>query len=164
MSPLAFGILACLTLASAVVVVVHRSPVYSALGLVATMGLLSLFFVGLDAHILAVLQLIIYAGAIIVLFLFVIMLLGIEPERRTTPGPRAVAVGIALGMALATLGIIGASQWSGGAMPPVDAVFVDPRSLGERLFTTHLLPFELTSVLLFVAIVGAVVLGKRTTR
>jgi len=77
MTPIAFLFLAALTVASALMVISHRSPVYSALGLVAMMGLLSLFFVGLDAHLLAALQLIVYSGAIIVLLLFVIMLLNL---------------------------------------------------------------------------------------
>jgi NADH-quinone oxidoreductase subunit J len=160
-SPIVFLLLAALTVAFALVVVVHRSPVYSALGLVGMMGLLSLFFVGLEAHMLAALQLIVYSGAIIVLVLFVIMLLNLEADRRVTNGPGAVAVGAVGGGLLAALAVVGASRFAGGPMPPLDPAFVDPVTLATRLFTTHLLPFELTSVLLLVAIVGAVVLGKR---
>jgi len=160
-SPVVFALLAALTVAFALVVVVHRSPIYSALGLVCMMGLLSLFFVGLDAHVLAALQLIVYAGAIIVLVLFVIMLLNLEADRRATAGARAVAVGSLGGGLLAAVLVAAASRFAGGPMTALDPAFVDPTTLAARLFTTHLLPFELTSVLLLVAIVGAVVLGKR---
>jgi NADH-quinone oxidoreductase subunit J len=156
-----FLLLAALTVAFALVVIVHRSPVYSALGLVGMMGLLSLFFVGLDAHMLAALQLIVYSGAIIVLVLFVIMLLNLEADRQITRGPAAVAVASVGGGLLAAVLVAATRRFAGAPMTALDPAFVDPTTLAARLFTTHLLPFELTSVLLLVAIVGAVVLGKR---
>jgi len=160
MSPIAFGLLALGTVLSALVVVAHRSPVYNALGLVLTMVFLSAFFAGLDAPVLWALQLIVYAGAILVLFLFVIMLLNLGEDRRITGGPsRVVAAATAAG-ALAGLAMAGTVGW-GRAMPPADPRFSDPAWLAETLFTTHLLAFELTSLLLLVAIVGAVVLGRR---
>src|SRR5262249_58078713 len=75
-----FLVLAALTVASALTVIVHRNPIYSALGLVSTLFLLAVLFLGLDAQMVAVLQIIVYAGAIVVLFLFVIMLLNLQVE------------------------------------------------------------------------------------
>lgn len=160
MTPVAFGLLALGTVASALVVVAHRSPVYNALGLVLTMVFLSAFFAGLDAPVLWALQLIIYAGAILVLFLFVIMLLNLADDRRISGGPPRVVGAAATAGALAGLAMAGTIGWRPG-MAAADPRFSDPAWLGELLFTDHLLAFELTSLLLLVAIVGAVVLGRR---
>ncbi|TMA44195.1 MAG: hypothetical protein E6J81_14710, partial [Deltaproteobacteria bacterium] len=85
-SPLLFLLLAALTVASALTVVVHRNPVHSACALVLTLCLLAVFFLGLDAQLVAFLQVIVYAGAIVVLFLFVIMLLNLQVEARAMAG------------------------------------------------------------------------------
>ncbi len=159
---IAFWVVALLAIAGALVVVLHRNPVYSALGLVLTLFQVAVIFALLEAPLLALLQVIVYAGAIVVLFLFVIMLLALEPEKRlAAPFPVAVAglvlAGL-LGFALAaasTVPLAGAGQ---GALP---AGFGSPESLAASLFGAHLLPFELTSVLLLVAVVGAVVLARR---
>lgn len=160
MSPVAFALLAIGTVCSALVVVAHRSPVYNALGLVLTMVFLSAFFAVLDAPVLWALQLIVYAGAILILFLFVVMLLNLSEDRRISGGPRRVVAAATAAGALAGLAMAGTVGWRPG-MSPADARFSDPAWLGELLFTSHLLAFELTSVLLLVAIVGAVVLGRR---
>jgi NADH-quinone oxidoreductase subunit J len=151
---------ALLTVLSALVVVLHRSPVYSALGLVGTLGMIAVLFLGLDAHVVGFLQVIVYAGAIVVLFLFVIMLLNLQAEPEAFSGAGQVALAMAGGVGFATVVVIGI--WRA----PVEAVtlgagFGDMRPLAQKLFTAYLLPFELTSVLLLVAIVGAVVLGKK---
>ncbi len=161
MSVPVFLILALLTIVSALVVVTHRNPVYSALGLVTTLFLLAVFFVGLDAHMVAVLQIIVYAGAIVVLFLFVIMLLNLQAEAPATGAPNVVVVAMLGAGCFAALLL--SVLWRAPALPmaSVEAGFGGTVPLGERLFTAYLLPFELTSVLLLVAIVGAVVLGKR---
>jgi NADH-quinone oxidoreductase subunit J len=159
-SPVAFGLLALGTVSSALVVVAHRSPVYNALGLVLTMVFLSALFAGLDAPLLWAFQLIVYAGAIIVLFLFVVMLLNLGEDRRISGGPRRVVAAATAAGALAGLALAGQVGWRPGMSPP-DPRFYDPARLGEVLFTSHLLAFELTSLLLLVAIVGAVVLGRR---
>ena len=86
MSALVFLVLAALVVASALVVVLHPNPVHGACGLVSTLFLLSVFFVGLDAQLVAVLQVIVYAGAVVVLFLFVIMLLNLQAEAPATGG------------------------------------------------------------------------------
>src|SRR4029453_805719 len=102
-----FLVLAVLTIASSLVVVVHRSPIYSALGLVATLFLLAVLFIGLDAHMVAVLQIIVYAGAIVVLFLFVIMLLNLQVEARASAAPSLFGVALAGGVALGGLTLLG---------------------------------------------------------
>lgn len=161
MSYAAFFPLAILAILSALGVVLSRNPVRSALCLVTTLFLLAVLFVLLDASMLAALQVLVYVGAIMVLFLFVIMLLNLqteaaEPERkvlRTT----VVAVGGAL-----VVFVISAVA-SSGLRPSVapGEGFGNAAALSERLFTHFLLPFEITSVLLLVAIIGAVVIAKR---
>src|SRR5205814_2072697 len=160
-SPLLFLLLAALTVASALTVVVHQNPVHSACALVLTLCLLAVFFVALDAQLVAVLQVIVYAGAIVVLFLFVIMLLNLQGERRVTGGMGLVAAAIAGALAftafLVTL-LARAATAPAATLPPG---FGETRALAERLFTAHLLAFELTSLLLLVAVVGAVALSRR---
>lgn len=161
MSIALFLVLAALTVAAALVVILHRSPVYSALGLVSTLFLLAVVFIGLDAHMVAVLQIIVYAGAIVVLFLFVIMLLNLQVEERATVSPPLMGVAVLGGLALGGLVLFGVVNSPLGAPVPVHAGFGGTEPLAERLFTVWLLPFELTSLLLLVAIIGAVVVGKR---
>jgi NADH-quinone oxidoreductase subunit J len=156
-----FLVLAALTIAAALVVILHRNPVYCALGLVSTLFLLAVLFIGLDAHMVAVLQIIVYAGAIVVLFLFVIMLLNLQVEERAAVAPPLVAVAVVGGVLFAALVLLGIVRTPLGAPVPVHAGFGGTEPLAERLFTVWLLPFELTSLLLLVAIVGAVVVGKK---
>jgi NADH-quinone oxidoreductase subunit J len=156
-----FYVVAFLTVASALTVVLHRNPVYSALALVFTLFQIAVLFVMLDAHLIAFLQVIVYAGAIVVLFLFVIMLLSLEPEEplvgRLTlrTAVLAMATLLTLELGAVTLG----AQPAPAKTPPEG--FGSVASVAESLFTRHLLPFELTSVLLLVAVVGAVVMARR---
>ena len=159
-----FLVLAALVLGAALTVVVHPSPVYSACALVATLFLLSVFFVGLDAQLVAVLQVIVYAGAIVVLFLFVIMLLNLtQTEPRPTAGAPLVAFAVGAGVAVVALVVTALRRVTSPAAAAVPEGFGETAALARRLFTAYLLPFELTSVLLLVAIVGAVGLAKRRT-
>jgi NADH-quinone oxidoreductase subunit J len=160
-NPIVFLVLAVLTVVGALTVVVHENPVRSACALVATLFLLSVFFVGLDAQLVAVLQVIVYAGAIVVLFLFVIMLLNLQVEVRATGGAALVASAVASGGSLAVLIVALLRRALPVAAAAVPDGFGETRGLSERLFTAYLLPFELTSILLLVAIVGAVALGRR---
>jgi NADH-quinone oxidoreductase subunit J len=160
-STLLFLALAVATVASALVVILHKNPVYSALGLVGTLGLLAVLFLGLDAHLVGFLQIIVYAGAIVVLFLFVIMLLNLQEEPRSFAPAGVAVIAMGAGVALATLVGLGVLR------APVKTAaltegFGATQPLAERLFTAYLLPFELTSILLLVAIVGAVVMGKKS--
>ncbi len=162
MSPLIFLLLAALTVASALTVVVHKNPVHSACALVLTLCLLAVFFVGLDAQLVALLQVIVYAGAIVVLFLFVIMLLNLQVETRAMAGALLVGSAAAGGVALAAL-IFAALGRTVAPAAAVPAGFGETAALARQLFTAYLLPFELTSVLLLVAIVGAVALARKPT-
>jgi len=157
-----FLLLAVLVVAAALTVVAHPSPVYSACALVVTLFLLSVFFVALDAQLVAVLQVIVYAGAIVVLFLFVIMLLNLtQPESRPTAGVPVVAVAVGGGIGIAALVAAALRRVPPAGAPALPEGFGDTAALARRLFTAYVLPFELTSVLLLVAIVGAVGLASR---
>jgi NADH-quinone oxidoreductase subunit J len=164
-----FGILA---LASAVVFVTRKSPVAAVLWLVQTMFCLAALYVMLEAHFIGVIQVLVYAGAIMVVFLFVVMLLnlGHPSELSDARGklPRIIA-GL-LGVVL--MAFIGSSLRVRAAISP-EAVQRSMReqidqvgavgAVAEPLFRQHLLAFEVTSLVLLVAMIGAVVLGKRRT-
>jgi len=160
-----FGLLAALLLVGALVVVLHPDSVYSALALVGVMALLAALFVTLDAHLIAAFQVIVYAGAIMVLFLFVIMLIG----RPGSGGPfaRGKLLWAASGLGAAALAVGLGTMVARSALPTPDAgraEFGTTTTLARALFTTYLFPFELTSVLLLIAVVGAVVLAKGRPR
>jgi NADH-quinone oxidoreductase subunit J len=162
LSPLVFFLLAVPAVAAALTVITHRNPVHCACALVVTLFLLSVFFVGLDAQLVAVLQVIVYAGAIVVLFLFVIMLLNLtEAEARPTGSVPLVAAALAAAVAVTVLVFSALGRSTPPGAPDVPDTFGTTAALGRQLFTVYLLPFELTSVLLLVAIVGAVVLAKK---
>jgi NADH-quinone oxidoreductase subunit J len=161
-----FWAFAGLAVLSALACITRRSPVASALWLVATLFCLAALFVLLDAQFIAVLQVLVYAGAIMVLFLFVIMLLNLGRAGPTDlKGPLGLGVGVLLaGLLLVQLRVLrqagpplvggpahSAVAGGQGMIPPV----------AQPLFTTYLVPFEITSILLLAAIVGAVVLAKR---
>ena len=158
-----FGALAIGLIVSALGVVLSRSPIRSALSLVVTLFLLAVMFLTLDAQLVAALQIIVYAGAIMVLFLFVIMLLNLQEQRQAMVrlGMRytAGALGSLFLLAVGRFLVTPPSASPASALP---AAFGSTEALAERLFTYHLLSFEVTSILLLVAIVGAVVLAKRT--
>jgi NADH-quinone oxidoreductase subunit J len=149
-----------------VLVITSRSPVNSALSLIATMVSLAILFLLLNAPFLATIQVIVYAGAIMVLFLFVIMLLNLSknefgPERRRAQRFFAILfcflllIGITTVLSAGKFGSTNGESGSGTVTP----AGVEP--LARLLFTKYLLPFELASVLLLVAIVGAIVMAKR---
>ena len=161
MSPLLFVVLAFLTVVSALTVVLHKNPVHSACALVVTLFLLSVFFVGLDAQLVAALQVIVYAGAIVVLFLFVIMLLNLQAEVRDSSARALIATGAIGAATLAVLVITALLRSTPTATKDVTEGYGETAALAERLFTAYLVPFELTSILLLVAIVGAVALAKK---
>jgi NADH-quinone oxidoreductase subunit J len=160
-SPILFLVLALLTVVSALTVVVHKNPVHSACALVVTLFLLSVFFVGLDAQLVAALQVIVYAGAIVVLFLFVIMLLNLQAEVRDRSARPLIATGAVGSITLAVLLIVTLKRAGAGAAQGIGEGYGETAALAERLFTAYLVPFELTSILLLVAIVGAVALAKK---
>jgi NADH-quinone oxidoreductase subunit J len=165
-----FAVSAVIVLAGALGVVLMGNPVHSALSLVLTLFGVAVLFIAQDAHFLAAVQVIVYAGAIVVLFLFVIMLLGVdEAEELRTDSlagqrPAAAAVGVAVfGLLIAAVLLVTdvvttGTPGLGGRLSDDDPNVVQ---LGRALFTDNVFAFELTSVLLVIAVVGAVALARR---
>lgn len=160
---LLFYFFAAMTLLSGLLVVANpfsRNPVTSAMFLVMTMVFLSGLFVLLHAFFLAAVQIVVYAGAVMVLFLFVIMLLDIKAEEQRKI--RFVSIGLGGASVGGLLLLIALSIFKGeggqGGFPRIDGTTAD---LGTLLFTNYLLPFEIVSVLLLVAMVGAILLSKK---
>jgi NADH-quinone oxidoreductase subunit J len=162
-----FAVFATAALAGAGGVVLAHKPVHAALSLVLTLFSVAVFFILQGAHFLAAVQVIVYAGAIVVLFLFVIMLLGVDkPEVLDEPlpiqRPLAVAVGVALLAGLLLMARIleptGAAADRGSA---TQGDVTNVERLARSLFTDFLWPFEITSALLLIAVLGAVVLARR---
>jgi NADH-quinone oxidoreductase subunit J len=162
-----FFVLAATAVVAALGVIFNRNAVYSALSLLVNFASLAVFYLMLNAQFIAMVQIVVYAGAIVVLFLFVVMLLGAGGETR----PRnwlnwrtAFFVGIAI-VLLTLLGTVVYEGFIGGATgtatPQRVAEVGQTEALGVALFTKYLLPFELASVLLLVGMIGAVVLGQR---
>jgi len=158
-----FAVCAVIVLAGALGVVFARNPVHSALMLVMTLFGIAVLFVEQHANFLAAVQVIVYAGAIVVLFLFVIMLLNLRVEAHAMAGAPLVGSAVAGGAALVVLLVGTLRHASAPAASGVPAGFGETVTLARQLFTAYLLPFELTSVLLLVAIVGAVALAKKPT-
>ena len=166
-----FVVAAAIVIAGAFGVVFARNPVHSALSLVGTLFGIAVLFVAQEAHFLAAVQVMVYAGAIVVLFLFVIMLVGVDREEDPTHEPlrgqRPLAIGFGLLIALFILVIGGRANWATGAPAArgaADGPGENVEKLGRSLFTDFLLPFEVTAVLLVIAVVGAVVLARRPPR
>jgi NADH-quinone oxidoreductase subunit J len=167
MDLLTFIILAVLMVGTAVAVVLHPSPIYSALSLVVLMSLLAVYFLFLNAHMVGALQIIVYAGAVMVLFLFVIMLLNLQTDsRENQQSEMKISAGILCVVLVGELAFFLGKRGGGGlelqsSQYRLPTGFGTTQALSERLFTDFLLPFEITSVLLLVAAVGAVVLARR---
>ncbi len=142
-------------------VVVSRSPMYAAMNLVAAFFCMAGIYVLLSAHLIAALQILVYAGAVMVLFLFVIMLLSLGTATLERDPQRAMQLVGVLG-AIGVVGLLAAAtrEVAGLPMAEVGAHFGTVKAVGRVLFTHYLLPFEATSLLLLVAIVGAVVVAK----
>jgi len=153
---------AALALAGALSVVIAQNPIRSAMGLLLLILSVAGLFIALDAQFLAAIQLIVYAGAIVVLFLFVIMLLGPSAQTpRDGRGKFARYVGGTLfGAFFAGSGflIVRGAKWA--ALPPPDADFGSIDKFGQVLFSKGVVPFELSSALLMIAVVGAVAIAR----
>ncbi len=156
-----FWIFAVPLVATALGVVVAKSPVYAAMNLVAAFFFLAGIYVLLTAHLIAFMQVLVYAGAVMVLFLFVIMLLSLGDEHLQSERRRAMQYVGLLG-AVGVLAVLGSAiaKVAQPGMAPVGSTFGTVKAVGNVLFTEFLLPFEATSLLLLVAIVGAVVVAK----
>lgn len=174
MAALVFIVSAFIVLVGAMGVVLSRNPVHAALFLIQALFGVAVLFLVVDAHFLAAIQVIVYAGAIVVLFLFVIMLLGVDQaeDLRVEPivgqRPLAVLSGAAIfGLLLAIInsadGLAGVAERSGALdrIGPDGAVVPDVEQLAEEIFTRHVFAFEATGLLLTVAVVGAVMMARK---
>jgi len=149
---------------SATLMVTNIKPVTAAMNLIMTMFCLAGIYVLLDAHLIAALQIIVYAGAVMVLFLFVILLLNIHEKEGATSRRKVM-------MQFASIAIVGSLFITTAKLSAIDPMLVKTviptelfgttKSVGKLLFTDFLLPFEIASFLLLAAIVGAVILAKR---
>jgi NADH-quinone oxidoreductase subunit J len=145
----------------AVTMIWARNPVYSALGLMLAMFSIAVFYVSNGAHFVAAVQVIIYAGAVMTLFLFVIMLIGVDKaEDRTENLPVQRPVALVL-MALFGAGVLvaGRAAWSTGIPAGLGEVEGTVEAIGNELFTRWVLPFEITALLLIIAAAGAIALA-----
>jgi NADH-quinone oxidoreductase subunit J len=179
---LVFVIASMMIIGGAIGVVVYRHPVHSALSLVLTLFGVAVQFVAMEAHFLAAVQVIVYAGAIVVLFLFVIMLLGVDQAEQLRTDNLPIARPLAVVMGLGVVGLLiaaivstrdtkpltaGAGIDIAGQTAAADAVAdhdANIRQLAHNLFSDNVFAFELTSVLLIVAVAGTVVMTRRDKR
>jgi len=161
MDVILFFLFAIIAVVCAINVVVQTHPISSAISLVGVMGSLAVLYLLLGAEFLAAAQVIVYAGAIMVLFVFVIMLLNAGVEERTQGSRVAVLFGIP-GMLLGSILVAWVVlQHSGTESVAAGALPGDPKTIGQMLFHEFLLPFEITSILILIAIMGAVVLASK---
>ena len=167
-----FYLFAAVTAVASLLVIGQRNPMYSVLLLIASFGALSGLYVLLGSPFVAVIQIIIYAGAIMVLFLFVVMLLNVPTEEAPTgrqarliggAGPRRFGAVLSVLLAIQlfwAFRAMTAQPMPGADGPPATTV----REIGVRLFTAHAFAFEATSVLILVAMVGAIILARKEPR
>lgn len=162
-----FYIVGTIAVLSAVYLIFERNPVFCALYLIQTMVCIAVLYILLEAQFIAAVQMIVYAGAIMVLFLFVIMLLNVkddEEAKRSFSFQKipAILMGIAL---LTVICIVLKSKLLQGEQDVYTVAHIESigntQLIGNLLFTDYLLPFEITSILLFVAAIGAIMLAKR---
>jgi NADH-quinone oxidoreductase subunit J len=159
--------IAAIAVGTAISMLASRNAVYSALFLVLNFLTVAALYLLLNAAFIAVVQVTVYAGAIMVLFLFVIMLLGTEQEQIGGSLQWQLPVAILLGLGLAGLlayALLSGSMAGAAEFASVSGEFGSPASVGRMLFTEYLIPFEITSVLLLVAMVGAIVLTLKRKR
>jgi NADH-quinone oxidoreductase subunit J len=160
-----FVLLAALAIAGALGTILFKNGIYSALSLVGTLLTVAMIYVTLEAQFLASVQVIVYAGAIMVLFLFVIMLLNAaQTEASDDPIPLVTSLAVVGGLIVA--GVLGYAAFQFKAPKPLETAAQvlqggTPGPIGETLFTKFLLPFEAVSILLLIAVVGAVALVRR---
>ena len=171
--PIPFILLAAVAVAAALGMLLSHNAVHSALYLVLNFITVAIFYLALNAPFIAMVQITVYAGAIVVLFLFVIMLLGAERLRSAADdvrGPERLHRYTALLLALVLIGVVGYLLFQGGlgvgetaatARALIDA---SPQALGIELFQSYVLPFQVTGVLLLAAIAGVVIFGHTKKR
>lgn len=158
-----FIVCGALTVIGAVGLILAKEPVHSALSLILVMVALAVLYLLLGAQFIAAIQILVYAGAIMVLFVFVIMLLNAGEEVRTNLSRLARWVGLPLGIFfLAEMGYLLFREYAGRAADAATApVVASTTDLSMKLFTEFVLPFELTSILILIAVLGAMVLARK---
>ena len=164
MQDLLFYFFAALTLLCGVLVISNRNPVNSAMFLVLSIGSLAGLFVLLSAFFLAAIQVLVYAGAVMVLFLFVIMMLDLKAEERRKFNKFWIVCGI---VSVSVIGMVFWKSLTGtdiSRVPAISRPEGTPELLGKALFTNYALPFEILSLLLLVAMVGVILLSKRNLK
>jgi NADH-quinone oxidoreductase subunit J len=163
---LIFIFLAIVAIAAAVGLILSRNPVYSALYLILNFLAVGVFYLVLGAPFIALAQITVYAGAIMVLFLFVIMLLGAAKPKEIDPfkWQRPLAIVLAVAVLLEGLYAIITRIAITVTTTAPDPSLADPKTLAMVLYTKYSLPFEITSIILLVAAIGAVVLTKKTVK
>jgi NADH-quinone oxidoreductase subunit J len=170
MEAVVFILAAAMVLGGALGVILREKPVHCALSLVLTLFGIAVLFVAQDAQFLAVVQVIVYAGAIVVLFLFVIMLLGVDEteDLRIDPLPVQRPVAVVFGAATLALVILavreGADAITGEKAAPGASDEPNINQLARALFSNYVFAFEVTSVLLVIAVIATVVLARRPLR
>jgi len=167
MSPLLFWIFTLLTLTFGAAVVVNRNPVASALSLVVSFLGLAALFMSLDAFFVGIIQVLVYAGAVMVLFLFIVMLINLQTEERRRINWLAVAggIGVALILVVQICFVIGHFRAARQTFPPLARSTTDDVwNIGALLFRDYNLPFQIVGVLVLVATIGVVLLSKRAPR
>ncbi len=162
MNPLLFWVLAAASIVTGVLVALKRNPLGSALALAANMVALAGLFASLSAPFLFIIQILVYAGAVVVLIVFVIMLLNLrEEELRHQAIQRGKFLAYAAACLLAVAVLLRAVGISANPPPPVESGFGSVEAMAGQIFTRFLLPFEVVSIILLVGIVGAVVIAKK---
>jgi NADH-quinone oxidoreductase subunit J len=155
-------------LGSGVAVVTFANPFYSAVALIGNLASLAVMFLLLSAEFVAAAQVLVYAGAVVVMFLFVIAYLGYQADTPWSGGPSWQALGAIVASAAILVEIIVViGMKAGGRLSDeaeIERAFGSPRQIGELFLTDHLLAFEITSIVLLVAAVGGVILGAHTRR
>jgi len=167
MSPFLFWIFALMTLIFGAAVVLNRNPVASALSLVVSFLGLAALFVSLDAYFIGIIQVLVYAGAVMVLFLFIIMLLNLQAEERRRINWLAAAGGVGVALILLIQVVFTIRHFEGArqTFPALSASTIDDvRAIGALLFRNYNLPFQIVGVLVLVATIGVVLLSKRQPR
>jgi NADH-quinone oxidoreductase subunit J len=166
MMTMLFWVLAAVAVTASVLVIGQRNPMYSVLLLILSFAGLSGLYILLGSPFVAVIQIIIYAGAIMVLFLFVVMLLNVPTEEEPTPREARLLGGAGPRRFGAVLSVLLAVElfWAFGELSVVPAMDVPPtavKTIGLRLFQVHAFAFEATSLLIVVAMVGAIILARK---
>src|SRR3954454_18360588 len=167
MSAFLFWLFSLLLLVFGAAVVLNRNPIASALSLVICFIALAALFMSLDAFFIGIIQVLVYAGAVMVLFLFIIMLLDLRAEERRQMSWIAFAGGFLVAFALLVqiVAVIGSTRMAKQTFPPLASQQADDvHNLGLLLFTNYNLPFQVIGVLILVATIGVIVLSKRQLR